>query len=387
MKGGRGWGVFAGLVVVVAILVVVRPGLPEDAPDHRSSSDAPNGTSALRLYAEALGHTTGTVEGTFELRPASALLFVFSPDEAFTREEAQQLQQWVTSGGILVYASERPDARLEEKLGLKRAGATAAAEGITPAPLLSGVRRVSGAPAAVPFVPSKEQVPLLRNARGDVLAVTQHVGRGRVVALADPLELCNGYLKRADNGPLAADLIAMVVPGQPVLFDEYHHHLAARATPTSWINTPWGLAAVWAALLLIVALALRGRAFGPRVPLTSTADRSSAEYARAVGAMLQRTGARTLTLQVLEEATHRAVAARIGLDRGAGGEAFGRALAQRAPAVAQALAEAEGSAPQAASSEAGLLRTAGALHRVAYPGAGITVQETPSPTSPPREGD
>jgi len=379
VTGRRGWAIFAGLLLLVVLLLVVRPGLQDDAPDHRSSSDAPNGTSALRLYAEALGHPTSTVEGTFELRPASALLFVFSPDELFTPDEAEQLHQWVTSGGILVYASERPDPRLEEKLGLKRPIAAVSAEGITPAPLLSGVRRVTGAAAAVPFAPGKAQVPLLRNARGDVLAVTQHLGRGRVMALADPLVLCNGYLKRLDNGPLAADLISLVVPGQPVLFDEYHHHLAARATPTSWMGTPWGLGAAWAALVLVVALGLRGRAFGPRIPLAPAGDRSSAESARAVGEMLRRSGARALTLRVLEEAAQRAVAVRIGLDRGAGEEAFARALAQRAPAVAQALAEAEASLPEAAASEAGLLRAAGALHRVAYPGAGKTVKEEESP--------
>ena len=51
MKGARGWIV----VTLVAVLIAVAAyfGQPhQDSPEHSSTSDAANGTSAARLFAQ-----------------------------------------------------------------------------------------------------------------------------------------------------------------------------------------------------------------------------------------------------------------------------------------------------------------------------------------------
>jgi hypothetical protein len=210
---------------------------------------------------------------------------------------------------------------------------------------------------------------LLRNAKGDVLAVRTAVGSGQLIAMTDPLVLCNGYLRLADNGRFAADLIALTPNGGRVLFDEFHHGQIAGSVPTAtaWVLTPWGAALALAVLVIMAGVALRGRAFGPPIPLRQTADRSSAEYAAAVGSLLHRTGARRVTLETLLAATRRSVAERVGVGSATPSAQLLETIAQRSPAAASELSRAEAELPSAVASEAAVLDMARRLHDLAYP--------------------
>lgn len=365
----RGWIALAAMAVLVFVLVLLRgSGSQGRSPDHASTSDAADGTSALRAYADALGHSSGSVEGDFTLPSSSGLLFVFTPTNGFSAAEVQQLTSWMQSGGVLIYAAEDGDPQLDTQFGLSRSQTNVPAKAHAGAPILGGVATVSGADGAHPFRPTASQVALLRNEAGDVLAVRQDVGHGQLVALADPLILCNGYLGNLDNGRFAADLMAMTPTGGRIWFDEFHHGAAATGSPeTAWMTTPWGIALLAVVLIAFVGLALRGRAFGPRIPLRARDDRSTAEYAVAVGSLLHRTGARRVTLQALLSATRRAVAQRVGLGGDVSGDRLNSIIAQRAPAAAEALAGAERDLESASTSEAEVLNMARRLHDLAYP--------------------
>jgi hypothetical protein len=233
---------------------------------------------------------------------------------------------------------------------------------------MAGVDTVSGATSTNAFHPTPSQVPLLRNKNGDVLGLRAAIGSGVLIALSDPLILCNGYLTLADNGRFAADLLAMTPGGGPVLFDEFHHGAAAGASPAvAWITTPWGAALTLAVLVIFAGLALRGRAFGPPIPLETKADRSSAEYAAAVGSLLHRTGARAITLDTLLSATRRSLAERIGLSHDTPPALVSDALAQRDPLIARELKSIEANLQETPDSETEVLAVARRLHQLAYP--------------------
>ena len=373
----RGWIVLGGLAVLVAVLTLLRgPTGAGDSPEHRSDSDAANGTSALRLFAEALGHPTGTVEGDFTLPSSPALLFVFTPSQShgFSAAEAQQLANWVSSGGIVVYAAEQSEPQLDTQFGIRRGRAQATGNGApsqqanAPAPIFGGVKQLKGGDPGEKLVPRPAQVALFRNRLNEVVGLRTAAGQGSVIVLTDPLFLCNGYLGQPDNGRFAADLLALGPPGGRVLFDEFHHGAVAAGSPeTAWMTTPWGAALVWAVIVIFAGVALRGRAFGPRLLIGSARDRSSAEYATAVGRLLHRTGARSVTLETLVRATRRAVAERMGLGSSVSAEHYEDAVARRAPAVAAQLEELERNLPQAAATETSVLETARRLHDLAYP--------------------
>jgi hypothetical protein len=375
---GRGAIALGLMVLAVLVLVLLRGNAnATSSPEHASTSDAPDGTSALRLYADALGHPGGLIEGTFSLPSSPGLLFIFTP-QAFTADEVQQVNTWITSGGVLVYAAEDGDPQLDAQFGLGRSSRPVAANAQAPAPVLGGIASVTGAETARAFGPKPAQVPLLRNRGHDVLAVREAVGRGLLVAMTDPLALCNGYLEKADNGRFAADLLAMTPAGGRVWFDEFHHGAAAGGPPeTAWMTTPWGLALICAVLILFIGLALRGRSFGPPIPLRARADRSTAEYASAVGSLLHRTGARRVTLETLLTASRRAVAERIGLGGGVSGDQLTSTIAQRAPAAATELASVERELDRVNVSESEVLALARRLHELAYPGsASVRNKET-----------
>ena len=367
MRGDiRGWmaiGVI-GLAVLAAILIGQQK---PDSPEHSTNSDAANGASAVMLYASAMGHPTHQVTGSFEISEANTMLFVFTPTSPYTSEEADATARWVHDGGVIVYASEQGDPELDTALTVNRFARPVPSDSADAnGPFLDGVRSVAGGTFALPFGLGARQVAVLRSG-GLPIAYEERFGRGLVIALADPLELCNGYLEKADNGRFLADLLGLVPAGAPVVFDEYHHGLTASdITPAAWILTPWGAALLWLIVAIFFGLLLRGRRFGPLVPRPAEASRLDAEWAVAVGELLRRAGARAVTLGVLARASERAVAMQTGLPVEPR-ERFWQSLWQRAPDIASDLDSAERALYGSEKSEKDLLAAAQRLHGIAYP--------------------
>jgi hypothetical protein len=338
---------------------------PQGSPEHSSTSDAADGASAAVLFAQSMGHPTKEVAGTFTPPPANGLMFVFTPTSPFTAAEADRTGAWVRGGGVLVYASEQGDAELDRVFDVIRLNGIVDGSTATAVPMLAGVNTVAGAATAIPLDPAITQVPILRSAGGYVLGFVSNVGSGRIVVLADPLVLCNGYLEKQDNGRLLADLLG--TDRSTVAFDEYHHGFTfSDLSPQAWLLTPWGAAMMWLLVAVFIGLLLRGRGFGPLIPRQTEVARADAEWAVAVGELLRRSGARAVTLGVLASASERAVAARTGLPLKPR-ERFWNALWVRAPELAGALAEAESALQSSSGGDADLLKAAQRLHDVAYP--------------------
>jgi hypothetical protein len=371
MKGARGW-IIAGLIsiAIAAGAYFVQPG--QDSPEHSSNSDAANGTSAARLFAESMGHPTDQVSGTFAPPASFGLMFVFTPTSPFTSDEAERTLLWVRSGGVLVYASEHGDPELDRAFGVTRlAGLTGGA--VQQAnPIVPGVTTVAGGTVVTPLNPGADQVPVLRASDGQVVGYIQRISSGAVVILADPLVLCNGYLDQKDNGRLLADLLGLVSPNAAVVFDEYHHGLVlSDFAPQAWVTTPWGVGLLWLLVAVFVGLVLRGRAFGPVIRRPAEAARTDVEWAVAVGRLLRRSSARAVTLGLLATATERAVSSQTGIPLQPR-ERFWNALWVRVPGLAADLAEAENALHESAANEADLLKAAQRLHRIAHPPAAGT---------------
>jgi len=366
MRDVRGWLVLAGLAAVVAVLLALGSN-PQGSPEHSTNSDAKNGASAVRYVAQSLGHGGEQIGGSFDLGKAG-LLFVFSPTSPFTGYEAQQLHDWVSGGGVLVYASETGDDQVDSAFGVRRSNNPTMARGASGVEPLAGVGELNGGDFVYPLALTTNQVAIVRDRSGLALGYIENIGAGRAVVLADPLELCNGYLDQDANARMLVDLIALAPPGANVAFDEYHHGFTVGdVTPRAWLLTPWGAGLAWLVIAVFAGLILRGRGFGPRVPLEAGGARAAGEWTSAVGALLHRAGGSRVTLDVLATATQRAVATRLGIPLEPH-ERMQAALEQRAPQLATALAVAERAvATAAAARDADLLDTARRLHHIAYP--------------------
>lgn len=225
----------------------------------------------------------------------------------------------------------------------------------------------TGGGELVPLDPSPGQVTILRSPAGFAAGYVERIGAGQAIVLADPLVLCNGYLEKTDNGILLADLLGASGAGAAVTFDEYHHGLTASDfAPQAWVTTAWGAALLWLVVAVFFGLMLRGRRFGPLLGRPAEVARSDAEWSVAVGQLLRRSSARTVTLGLLANATERAVATHTGLPLQPR-ERFWNALWVRAPEVARELAEVENSLQVSAATEADLLLAARRLHGIAHP--------------------
>jgi hypothetical protein len=375
MKNLRGW--VLALVLALLIGVLAYFGQPkQDSPEHNSSSDAANGTSAARLFAQAMGHPTSQIEGTFSPPSQNGLMFVFTPTSPYTADDADQTANWVRQGGVLIYASEQGDPQLDRALSVTRLNGVVKSDTEYANPVLEGVTTVSGGSLAIPFLASPAQVPILRGNDNYPLGYLQKLGSGTVIVLADPLVLCNGYLAKTDNGRLLSDLLGLAGSGSAVGFDEYHHGLIlSDFSPQAWVTTPWGAAILWFLVAVFAGLLLRGRRFGPLIQRPAEVARADAEWAVAVGELLRRSGARALTLGILATASERAVALRTGLpaqprDR------FWNALYARAPELAGELADAERALYSSTGGDAELLNAAQRLHGLAYPSAPARRQQS-----------
>ena len=366
MKGARGWIIAAAFAVAIAaVAYAFQPA--QDSPEHSSNSDAANGASAALLYAQAMGHPTDQITGSFDQPNPFSIMFVFTPTSPYTSAEADATLAWVRRGGVLIYASERGDPELNKALGVTRLGGFVSGGQYAATPIVGGVTKVAGAGDLVPLDPAPTQVTFLRTQQGFSAGYIQRIGIGSAIVLADPLVLCNGYLEKSDNGRLLADLLGTVDTGARVAFDEYHHGLTASdLAPQAWVTTPWGAALLWLLVAVFFGLVLRGRRFGPVVERPAEIARSDAEWSVAVGQLLRRSSARAVTLGLLASAAERAVASRTGLPLQPR-ERFWNALWVRAPEVAGELAEVETSLYAAASTESDLLKAARRLHAIAHP--------------------
>jgi Domain of unknown function (DUF4350) len=367
MRGARGWvAAAAGAIVIAAAIYLAQPHA--DSPEHSTNSDAANGASAVLLYAQAMGHKTAQMGGSFAPPAANSVLFVFTPTSPYTSDEADRLRAWVRDeGGLLVYASEQGDPELDRAFDVIRLNGVARGGQYAATPAVAGVVTVSGSASVVPLDPEPEQATFLRTPDGYSAGFVQGIGNGRVVVLADPLVICNGYLENADNGLLLADLFSGAGPDAPVTFDEYHHGLTVSDfAPQAWLTTPWGAALLWLLVAVFLGLLLRGRRFGPLIERPAEVARSDAEWSVAVGQLLRRSSARSVTLGLLAHATEREVAAQNGLPMQPR-ERFWNALWVRAPEVARELAEIEDSLHAAPVGEGDVLDAARRLHRIAHP--------------------
>ena len=366
MKSARGWiAAAAGAIVVAAALYLIQPH--EDSPEHSTNSDAANGASAALLFADAMGHRSSQMTGSFTTPDYFSVLIVFTPTSPYTPDEASALREWVSGGGTLVYASESGDAELDRVFDVTRFDGFTQGGTYAATPAVAGATSVTGGRSVVPLDPSPSQVAILRTADRYVAGYEERIGIGRVIVLADPLVLCNGYLDKTDNAVLLAGILDSPGTSATAMFDEYHHGLTVSDfAPQAWLTTPWGAALLWLLVAVFFGLLLRGRRFGPLVGRPVEVARSDAEWAVAVGQLLRRASARSMTLGLLAHATEREVASYNGLPLQPR-ERFWNALWVRAPEVARQLAEVEDSLHAASASERDVLNAARKLHAIAHP--------------------
>ncbi|MGE5220274.1 MAG: DUF4350 domain-containing protein [Chloroflexota bacterium] len=134
------------------------------------------------------------------------------------------------------------------------------------------------------------------------LAVELPVGRGRIIAVADPAMVSNGALRRSDNAVWLVDLAAAWGNGK-TLFDEYHHGFGQKRSTLeltrAFLLTPWGWCVLQIAVAGMLYLLVYRRRFG-RIREPPPSQRASPlELLDARAGVFQAAAAQSLSAELI----------------------------------------------------------------------------------------
>jgi uncharacterized protein DUF4350 len=309
------------VIVLVALVIVVNValslldsstrGADDTAP---RSSSLSTGRDGLAAYAELLrrnGHDTDARRGRVnQTALVTADTLVVLDPVGFGHDEERAARRFVARGGRLLVG------------GAGATGLLAAALADPPAWSAAGIRN------AVPVSDARE-FARLRSVRtagegswsvpggttpvlGDgsrVLGTAAAVGRGQVVALADPSPLQNRLLGSADNAGFG---LAAAGDGRRVVFAEGAHGYG-EASGLGAIPGRWQAALVGLTLAALLGLVAAGRRLGPPEEAARPLPPPRREYVDAMAVSLARTNRPAQALGPLQAAARARLTRRSGL--------------------------------------------------------------------------
>jgi uncharacterized protein DUF4350 len=319
--------VIAGAVLLgMAVLSSFLPGGGGQGGGSPSSSFShrPDGASAWAELLSRFGRDVERLRGDLDaapLDPTATLVVLDAPD--LSEGEAEALGEFVRRGGHLVVGGAGAEDWLGAVVGeppvlADEGSRTASPVGDPRAPEIEGVRTVRAGRRGSWEVPGDLRPVLAGDeGRGPVIVAAGDSGSGRVVALADPKLVQNGFLASDDNAALALGLAGPA--GRVVLFAEGAHGYGDSeglgALPRRWrlALTGLGLAAgLW--------LYGRSRRLGPPEDEARALPPPRWAYVDAVTGTLARTRRLQEAAEPVRRQARELIARRTGLPPDAGPE-------------------------------------------------------------------
>lgn len=309
------------VIVIVALAIVVNialslldsstRGADDTAP---RSSSLSTGREGLAAYAELLrrnDHGTEAQRGNVTATALSVAdtLVVLDP-VGFDRVEERAVRRFVERGGRLVAGGAGATGLLAAMLADPPALSSA---GVRNAEPVGGAREVAGVfsvrtAGEGSWSSPGDTTPVLGNG-SRVLATVATVGRGRIVALADPSPLQNRLLGTADNAGFG---LAAAGDGGSVVFAEGAHGYG-EASGLGAIPGRWQAALVGLTLAVLLGVVAAGRRLGPPEDAARPLPPARREYVDAVAVSLARTNRPAEALGPLQAAARARLARRAGL--------------------------------------------------------------------------
>jgi hypothetical protein len=308
-------GVSAGLALVVAALLA---GPSPDGPALDPRSVQPDGLRGLVEVAESMGVQVDISSDV----PDDTSVHVFVPQDRLGEQEREALRDWARRGGRLVVSD--PSSALHD---LEAAGqpvsdmvGPSARTPDCPVDALSAVGSVSHG-GWVGFDAGDDDVGCFEGAEGPWL-VERAEGEGTLVVLGSPAPLVNRSLDRDDNAVLAAALLFPAADGRLQVLPPDGAGARGEREGTepdgpvavADLVPPRVVSAVAVAVLAVgLALLAVGRRLGRPVEERLPPTVPSAELARSVGDLLQRSGRRNFAAARLRGEARREVGRVLGV--------------------------------------------------------------------------
>lgn len=318
-------GLFVVLTVTTVLTAVWQTRRETELPPLASFSSAPNGGYALWLWLDELGYAiSDEVLGQFRIPENTSLALILEPSVPISADEWEIIDTWVEDGGVLVLAGDQwgmAQAVRHYDFDLIYHGTKTSA--LSPqSPLLASpplTGPVSGHARAYFTTGRDDFVVHLAVESWPLLLSFQH-GAGRVILNAAPFPFTNAGLKEAGNPSLVLNVIATGDRSGLIWFDEWHHGVRLDRIqivgPGNWLRyTPAGRSLLFVAVVIFVALVLRGQRFGRHVPLPKELSRRAPlEYITAIANLSRRAGHRAAVISQYHHQIKRGLGQRYRLD-------------------------------------------------------------------------
>ncbi len=297
----------SGLLIGLTILAVISQTRELGSPPLSAGSDQPNGAHALRLWLEELGYEVAAeTQEKFEIPERATIALMLRPTAPVTDSELALLEAWLRQGGVLVLAGITPTTMLiAEHFDFDLSFNPGSTAGLTgQSPLLTSPPQENEVQGdfRTSWLSQDDDFLVLLATGDSPVVVSAEVGDGLLIVSTSAFPFSNEGLREPGNGQLALNLISAGGGPGLVYFDEWHHGLQAGTSsisgPVDWIRqTPAGRALLYSVLVILVALALSGRAFGRPLTLPERrARRRPIEYITAVANLSRRAGHRQAVL-------------------------------------------------------------------------------------------
>jgi hypothetical protein len=325
MKLSRDSWLAIGLLLIL-ILVTVGAGYQQNKSQtipYLSTSSAPDGTLALKLWLDKLGYQPfESTSAAFQAPQDVDLILILAPIILITDREWDSLNQWIEQGGTLILAGDNMImAYAIDHYDFSMKYLDSPANSLPAAsPLLASPPQTDPASVALNLflVSGRTDFVTLLAANGGPVLVSFEQGKGRVILSTTVYPFSNRGLKEEANAALVLNLISLSAQKGRVWIDDWHHGIqsAAIVGPSQWLRqTPAGHALSFVALTIFLALLLQGRGFGRPIPLQHEIKRRGPlEHVTAVANLNRKAGHRTDVLHQYHQWVKRHLGHRYRLD-------------------------------------------------------------------------
>jgi hypothetical protein len=302
--------VVAVVVLLAAVALAAGPPRPDEAYDPRNVG--PAGLAGLVDLLEAMDVDV-VVSGD---PPSDMSTYLFIASGRLPEDARAQVRAWVEEGGTVVVAGDSLLHDLDHQ----------------PGPVADVFGVTSRAPDC--DAPALEQVDVIEHAGWDAFVVPEDAhhacfplgadgafvvevarGEGTVIAIGSADPFVNANLDRADNAVLAAALLAPA-PGDHVVVAPPPQVGEGEIAVLDLVPTGFWRLLLLATLGVVVAILWTARRLGQPVPERLPPVLPSAELARSVAGLLQRSGDRRTTAGRLRADARRRVERAWGLPGG-----------------------------------------------------------------------
>ena len=330
------------LLVVITTFAVLQRGTEETYPTLSSTSPAPDGALALKLWVEQLQYDVNDeVLANFAPPDDSTIVFMLEPLFP-TEDELAAMDRWVEEGGTLIAIGEHygmysliDHYKFYFNYLPNNEGAPANETPLLDSP--SGLN-LSNTQVRIALGSERDDYVTLISYQTQPVLVSFEQGKGRVILGTVAQAFTNSGLKLPGNPELVLNVLALAKTKGTVWFDEWHHGEQSGAQvlgPSEFLRrTPVGRSLLFVTFVIFIALLLQGRGFGRPIPLPQEIKRRGAlEHVTGIANLSRRAAHRSSVMMQYHNQLKRKLGQRYRLDPAMTDEEYVTTLAGYNPSI------------------------------------------------------